>query len=914
MQATAFTIKGRVTDRSTGEPIEFAAVTARPSGAATMTGADGSFSLSVSDSSVTITASMVGYKPLTESLILKGSDTQRQITISLQRIGHAFNEVVVTARESAGITSASRIDRDAMAHLPPTSFTDLLELLPGNMSTTPTMGSVNSIALRETGTISAGGAKYTDDDYNISSLGTLFVVDGAPVSGDANMQNVGGGTSSYGVSSKDMTNRGVDMRSISTDNIESVEIVRGIPSAEYGNLTSGMVNIKRIRRATPLQARLKVDEYSKLASVGKGIAVGNGNSDILNLDISYLDSKVDPRDNLENYKRITASARFHSSRQLSNGGELKFSPSADYTGTFDKSKHDPDLAYGSIDEYRADYNRYSAAAMLEWLTGRTAVSSLSLNVSGSLQSDQLDRRRTVSPLRASIAPTTMAPGVHDGQYLLSGYVASYHSDGRPLHLFAKLRATGSLRWKGLQANHLAGIEWTLDKNLGRGQVYDLTRPLSAGWTTRPRAYRDIPALNNLSAYAEENATVTAGSSSVNISAGVRMSALPGIGRRYLLGRRVYIDPRINAKWNFPSIATSRGQLHTSIAAGWGLTTRMPTIDYLFPQAAYNDFIQLNYYDINRPHEFSRVNLRTYIDDAVNYDLRAARNRKMELRFMASIGANRLSVTYFQEKMNDGFRYSPQYGVYEYRRYDASAIDPSQLTAPPTIDNLPYTDMTILDGYRMATNGSRIDKKGVEFQINTARWNALRTSLTVTGAWFHTRYSNSQMLYRAVSTVHDNIPVSNRYVGLYDTSDGRVNDQFNTNFMFDTQITRLGLILTTSIQCMWWVDTTRLRENGTPTAYLSAEDGALHPYTPEAVEAEPMLRYLTQVYTQAMFDKYHTPMAIYVNLKAAKQIGRYARISVYVNRMFDYLPDYKSNGIVIRRTAEPYFGMELNFTI
>lgn len=876
-----------------------------------MTGADGTFSLNVRDGKVTITASMVGYTPLSQTV---DTGDNPILTLKLNRVGHALEEVVVTARESSGMTSASWINRDAMAHLQPTSFTDLLELLPGNMSTTPSMGSVNSIALRETGTISAGGAKYTDDDYNISSLGTLFMVDGAPLSGDANMQNVGGGTSSYGVSSKDMTNRGVDMRSISTDNIESVEIIRGIPSAEYGNLTSGLVNIKRINRATPVQARLKVDEYSKLASVGKGFRIGKEGSDIINADISYLDSKADPRDNLENYKRFTASARLHMSRKIQGGGELKFSPSVDFTGTFDKSKHDPDLDYGSIDEYRADYNRYSASAKLEWLPGRQALSSLSINVAGSLQSDQLERRRTVSPLRASIAPTTLEPGVHDGQYLLSGYVASYRSDGRPLNLFAKLRAAGSVRWHNIQAQHLAGIEWSLDKNLGRGQVYDLTRPLSAGWTTRPRAYRDIPALNNLSVYAEENATVAIGTNSVNLSAGFRMSALPGLGRQYFLGRTAYIDPRINAKWNFPAITTPWGPLHTSIAAGWGLTTRMPTIDYLFPQAAYNDFIQLNYYDINRPHELSRVNLRTYIDDAVNYDLRAARNRKSELRLMATLGANRLSVTYFQEKMNDGFRYSPQYGVYEYRRYDASAIDPSQLTAPPEIENLPYTDMKILDGYRMATNGSRIDKKGVEFQLNTARWNPLRTSLTITGAWFHTRYSNSQMLLRTVSAVHDNIPVSNRYVGLYDTADGRVNDQFNTNFMFDTQITGLGLILTTSIQCMWWVDTTRLKENGTPTAYMSADDGGLHPYTPEAVEAEPMLRYLTQVYAQAQFDTYHTPLALYVNLKAAKQIGRHARISVYVNRMLDHMPDYRSNGILIRRTAEPYFGMELNFTI
>lgn len=34
-----------------------------------------------------------------------------------------------------------------------------------------------------------------------------------------------------------MLNSGVDMRMISTDDIESVEIIRGIPSVEYSNLT-----------------------------------------------------------------------------------------------------------------------------------------------------------------------------------------------------------------------------------------------------------------------------------------------------------------------------------------------------------------------------------------------------------------------------------------------------------------------------------------------------------------------------------------------------------------------------------------------------------------------------------------------------------------------------------------------------
>lgn len=61
---------------------------------------------------------------------------------------------------------------------------------------------------------------------------------------------------SVGTSGAERTalNRGTDMRTIATDNIESVEVVRGIPSAEYGNLSSGMVTIHRKHGATPWTA------------------------------------------------------------------------------------------------------------------------------------------------------------------------------------------------------------------------------------------------------------------------------------------------------------------------------------------------------------------------------------------------------------------------------------------------------------------------------------------------------------------------------------------------------------------------------------------------------------------------------------------------------------------------------------
>ncbi len=45
--------------------------------------------------------------------------------------------------------------------------------------------------------------------------------------------------------------RGVDLRTVSAGNIESMEVIRGIPSVEYGNLTSGVVIVKT-RRDTRL--------------------------------------------------------------------------------------------------------------------------------------------------------------------------------------------------------------------------------------------------------------------------------------------------------------------------------------------------------------------------------------------------------------------------------------------------------------------------------------------------------------------------------------------------------------------------------------------------------------------------------------------------------------------------------------
>ena len=99
----------------------------------------------------------------------------------------------------------------------------------------------------------------------------------------------------------------------------------------------------------------------------------------------------------------------------------------------------------------------------------------------------------------------------------------------------------------------------------------------------------------------------------------------------------------------------------------------------------------------------------------------------------------------------------------------------------------------------------------------------------------------------------------------------------------------------------------------PVSYMAASDGKLYPYTEESA-ADPKLQFLIKTYNDDLYKKQTIPTAVYVNLKATKTIGKWLRLSLFANRILDYLPSYKMNGLLIRRNVDPYFGMELNFTL
>lgn len=888
--AASLTLRGTVADVATGQLQDYALVQLFPAGSAVprgaITDANGSFAFSgLTPGDYRVKVAFVGFGDWECSLYMTKDTTLR---IGLVAKPLTAQEVVVTAKESKGATSASRIDRQAMEHIQPSSFSDLLSLLPGGLTQDPKLGAANLIRLREAGNSSS--------DYDVSSLGTAFTMDGVPISTDANLQSIPG---SSGDGS--LVSRGLDMRTIPTDNIESVEVVRGIPSVEYGNLTSGLINIKRRATATPFEGRFKADEYGKLVSAGKGIKI-SGDDKILNIDGDYLTARSDPRNTLANYKRITGSLRYNS-RSVTDKASFRWRLSLDYTGSLDSEKTDADASMAG-DRFKAHYNRFALGSSFNWVFFNAgAVKTLDVTASVAQEVSRMEQAKQVYLNRPVPLPTGMVPGEHDAELLPFKYTADVAVDGKPMNAFVKAVLGLGGKTGGVQHTGKVGLDWKYDKNWGKGQIYDITRPLNPNNTNRPRAFSDIPAGTELSLFAEDALRFRAGEHRFVVTAGLRAMMPLNVGREYEMHGKVYVDPRVNVQWRLPAV----GEWNFEVAGGIGRHTKTPTLDQLYPDPIYADLVQMNYYPTDP--DLRRINMVTYVWNNANFALRPARNLKWEVRLGAERRGFNFSATYFQERMTDGFRTMTYYKALPYKNYDTGAIDPGTLTGPPSLEEVPYTNDTLLNTYGRWANGSRIDKRGIEFQFSSPRIEAIRTRITVNGAWFRTTYSNSAPVYRSSTINLGGDPV--KYVGLYDWQDGSVRQQFNTNVTFDTYLEKLGLTFSTTFQCLWFTSSQPLWNDGVPVAWVDAS-GTERPFT-EADRTDTQLQWLVQRYSDGYFDRSSVPFAMDVNLKVTKRFGRWARLAMYVNRLLSAYPDYYRNGRLIRRQASPYFGMELNVT-
>lgn len=881
-----------------GSPIEDAYVFINSK--AKVTDKKGEVFFNVEKDNYTIKVNHIAYLDFSK-VILASKDSI--VTIVLRENKELLQEVVITAKESEGMTSSSLVDRKAMSHLQPSSFTDLVSLLPGKNITNSNLNASTHLRLREVGS--------SDRDYDTSLLGVSFLVDGVPINTNANLQQVveaapvNKSTKDY---NRNTVRRGVDMRSISTDEIEKVEIVRGVASAKYGDLSSGLVKIKRKNGYTRWKSRIKSDGFSKLYSLGKGYNFNEENLK-LNFDVAYLDAKADPRDNYENYKRYTTSLRLEKLFEKRN--PVSWNLNVDYTGTVDGEKSDPDVPFDKYESFKSSYNsiRVSNEFNIDFSEG--ILKNINFKTSFNQSFDKIKQTRWVQLWDATALPLATEAGESYGFYLLPSYVSNQVIDGKPLDIFADFSGILNFSAYKIKNNITLGVNYLYAKNNGLGQVYDRKLPPSPSIKTRPRTYKEIPAMQSLAFYVEDEIKWDVNTTNFTLRAGVRGTSFLGLNKKYAIHNELFLDPRLNLKIAFPAIKFNNNEaLNIEVTSGYGKHHKLPTLNMLYPQELYEDYEQLNYY--HNIKEYRQVHYKTYKFSQVNYKIQPALNVKKEVRLGLNYDHHSLYITYFDEKMSSGFRTISNFHQVNYKKYDVSGLNHETITSAPLVENLPYKTVNSLALSSQESNGSSIFKKGVEFQYATKRIEALKTRFTINGAWLQSEYFNSLPRYKSETATIGGVNYIN--IGLYKMANNNsFKESLQTSFTADTYLQNLGLTTSFRMDVQWYTKSFYLPESSVPTHYVK-NDGTVVPYT--IVEAnDPVLKSLIlDVRGDGEVAYRESPLGLNTHIKISKKFYKNFVVSMYVNNLFNYYDrNTTANQQVTQRNfIDPYFGMELNF--
>ena len=938
LAADFYRLDGRVISAETGEPLDMALIKLNTMDWAS-TDADGKFHFpKLVSGKYQYEISYLGFETVKGEFTVKKSDI-KDFTVKMVPSSLALKEVVVTAEEGK-MGASSRIGQSAIQHLQAKSVEDMLQLLPGAVTKNPDLTNAGQASIRE---IDAG-------DNSNNSLGTAVVVDGSPLSNDANMQvfSTARSGNNSSVQQNTMNNqttsgRGVDLRQISPDNIESIEVIRGIPSVEYGNLTSGAVIINTKAGPTPWEASVKVDPNSKLISLGKGLRLG-GNRGSLNFALDYTKSNADRRKTYLGYDRLTANVSY-SKMFFQTSYPLSFNFRGTYYRNISDTKSDEAMLKGEYFKNEDQGVRLAVNGM--WRLNRGAISNLNYSVSFQYAHQQDIYNKIVG---SGVVPNSHSyfPGEMEVAFLPASYMCHYVLDGKPINLFAQLKANKNIIFDKGASNFKVGVDYTLNANKGGGMMYDENLPpiQGDGQSVRPRSYKSIPSMSTLSAFVENHTEYALGTTVLTVQPGVRLSRLFIDRSQALRGDMNAVDPRVNMTYKFLTKDNNNVFDNLSLTGGFGLATKMPTMSYLYPTPAYFDFVSFNSYSgVGKPNNIA-VMTTAVVGNTANANLKPSRSRKFEIGLNGRAGRVMGSITFFNEHITNEFGFqSVPVGV-GYNRYvipqDVAAIvKPSysdgalHYTMPDgTVHNAKAYYQRDIRSYSTPSNMYVTDKHGIEYTFNFGKIKPLSTELIVDGAWFWIKRKSSGNGFNSSRVVSGIDPESgitnfNSYLAVLPEGSGTIRSRVNTNFRFVTHIPVVKLVLSTTFQVIWHESLKNIYEDSKgnplyretvssagkpalevlPIGYYDKEV-VFHEWNPAAVERpeELVLRYSNPDY----FTRQDYPVTCMLNFKLTKEIKKYIQISMLANNFLKFSKVYRQNKIGgYKELYSPmYFGAEI----
>lgn len=917
-----FSISGVVKDMDGAEPMPGVVIAVGGDYLWAVSDLDGKFTVEgIEKGEYTVTASCVGYVDWTVKLNL--STNVDGIEILMQANTLALKEVVVTAQRGTGAGTTHTLGRDALNHLQMSNMSDMSALLPGGKTINPDLTTASQMTLRSNGT-KAGNAAF----------GTAVEVDGVRLGNNAGFGEFAG----------------VDTRGIQVDNVESVEVITGVPSAEYGDLGSGMVRVHTKKGRTPLNVTFSVNPRTTQASVSKGAGLP-GDKGVINVSAEWARATRKLVSPYESYTRRGASLAYSNTFAK----VLRFEAGGTVNIGGMNSKDDPDAFVGEFSRVRD--NSYRANTSLNWQIGREWITSLRAEASVNFA----DNRSLEHKFNTSGSSQPAVHAEEEGYFLASRLPLTYFSDqvidSKELDLAASLKYTWNKRWGGVRSNAKAGIQWKASGNAGEGEYY--LDPALASNGYRPRPYSQYPFMHNLSLYAEENLVIPAGEGSVDLTAGLRAENVYIAGSEY--DHMNTLSPRFNLRWNISNAVAVRG--------GWGVSEKLPSFYILYPKQEYRDI---------RTFGFSHGDSSSYIYYTQPYmmefnpGLRWQRSSNSELGIDVEAGGFSISLVGFYNRTKNPYTFQRVYTPFSYNILnlptDYAIPDNPQMKVDRRMGDVylrggdeewwqqmpvGVTDRTFALSKRQS-NGADIQRAGAELTVDFPEIAPIHTAFRADAAYGWSRvHDTSAWSYYLPGWSHTDKTLKNRsyqYVGIYDNAgadnhvtNGKITHNLNANVTAITHIPDARLIVTCRVEMSLLTRSRNISEyeNGKPyaitvesdsktatggniydgdsytavwpVAYMDL-DGAVHEFT--ATEAaDPAFANLilksNNAYAFAQ-DGYGFYMS--ANLSITKEIGDHVSLSFFANNFTNSRPYVVSmaTGVGTILTPDFYYGLTCRF--
>lgn len=893
-QTDKATVEGVVRD-SDGKPLSFATMFIAELGTGVSTDLEGKFRFTgTKGTEYTLNVSYLNH---VDKEVKVKAGSPEPLVIVLEEQSYELAEVVVMADYKKNQGSTAVINQQALEHIQPTSVADVLSLIPGGLFRESSATGFNRISLRQSG---------SDDN---TSLGMAVVMDGIPQDNDGFRASIPGlSTDEY--SDRLGMNRGIDLKTLSTDHIRKIEIVKGISSAKLGNLSSGVIQTTSKIGITPAQLRMKVDPLTKLIYLGKGFRI-SPKMGYLHTGIDYTSVYDDRRDPMSKYSRLTGQVTYNNSVDVGDKTLFLFFKLSEVY-TLNQAKED-ELTQDYNESFRNKYSRTGASFKAQMYDQGKIVDNVEFIASADYTYDLIDRNRLVQTGTPLPSPLATEEGESEGIYLPSTYYSPFQIENKPLSLLTQLNAESLFETRSFRHKVIYGLSWKRTKNYGEGVMVDMTRPPYPGNNeyVRPVPNRSIPALSVGAAYAEEQLKHSNRWFDFELNAGVRFTQMFNLDTKYTELRKLQVEPRINAALSFNIDLAGGKSLRNMFRFGFGQENKLPTLDYIYPDRVYKDMIVLNAYT-KQDDPFNHLITYTKIYDVTNNSLRPNRNTKYEAGWDVEYEGYSLSLTFFKEHSDRGFESVAEYSPVRYTRY----VDP--IDGQPIVGRRPEKEDYVADPYAtfvdmdIVRNSMKVEKKGLEYLLRFPKIIPLSTTVEINGAYYDTRYSSGAPLQYHPAFRDDDRPQP--YVGIYRRQDITRQRIFNTNLWFNTNIPRYKMIFTTFFQFIWLNEEMRINGDEYPSAYFDT-DGRMHTVDDRILQSIKDGHTVWRHYHIYKEDFSETlPVSLTVNFKVTKEFSRMIRASFFVNNILDINPLYKNRyNQNVRVWQKSFFGAEMTFS-